>query len=42
MGLYQLQFDLPDAFPFDKDDWHWQAYGEVILPIVETNHFRRL
>lgn len=41
MKLYQLRFDLPSQYPFDRLDWYWQAYGEVILPIVQNNSFRR-
>ncbi|MBT7040394.1 MAG: hypothetical protein HN921_11185 [Bacteroidetes bacterium] len=41
MNLYQLQFDIPDKHPFNREDWYWQAYGEIILPIVQNNRLKR-
>jgi len=41
LNLYQLQFDIPDKHPFNREDWYWQAYGEIILPIVQNNRLKR-
>jgi len=28
-----LKFDLPNQPPFDRQDWWWQAYGDIVLPL---------
>ena len=37
MKQVHLHFDIPDSHPYDRPDWYFQAYGNIILPIV-TNH----
>lgn len=41
MKLYQAHFTPPAAAPYDREDWFWQIYGHVLLPIVEQQQPNR-
>ena len=38
MAQFHLRFDLPNNPPYDRPDWCWQAYGELVLPFIDTHH----